>query len=143
MLDGVRRVRQMRPQRPEHASGGPICGCGPHERGYQKREPRPGQDPEPPSRLPPSIDARTGKQLRITALDGFVAKEQLLERGGDRVPLLLGERFEEYLVDGDQFMKRLLGDLAALRGETDEHPAPVNRIGRAADERGSFEAVQP
>ena len=70
-------------------------------------------------------------------------KEQLLERGGDQVLLLPAERFEECLVGGDQFMKRLPGDLAALRGETDEHPAPVGPIGRAADEPGSFEPVEP
>jgi len=40
-------------------------------------------------------------------------------------------------------VKRLPGDLAALRGETDEHPAPVGRIRHAADEPGSFEPVQP
>lgn len=74
---------------------------------------------------------------------GFVVQEQLLEPGGDRVLLLSAERFEECLVGGDQFMKRLPGDLAALRGETDEHPAPVGRVGGAADEPGLFEPVEP
>lgn len=70
-------------------------------------------------------------------------QEQLLERGGDRVLLLSAERFEECLVGGDQFLKRLPGDLAALRGETDEYPAPVGRVGVTADEPGSFEPVEP
>jgi hypothetical protein len=51
---------------------------------------------------------------------GFVAKEQQLERGGERLPLLFAERFKEDLVGGDQLVKRLPGDLAALRGDTDE-----------------------
>jgi hypothetical protein len=70
-------------------------------------------------------------------------KDELLERGGDPVPLPVAERFEECLVGGDQFMKRLPGDLAASRGETDEHPAPVGRIWRAADEPGSFQPIEP
>ena len=64
---------------------------------------------------------------------------RLLEHGGDRVLLLSAERFEECLVGGDQFMKRRPGDLAALPGETDEHPAPVDRVGVP----GSFEPVEP
>ena len=70
-------------------------------------------------------------------------KNELLERGGDPVPLLAAERFEECLVGGDQFMKRLPGDLAASRGETDEHPAPVGRIWGAADEPDSFQPNDP
>lgn len=50
-------------------------------------------------------------------------------RGGDRDLLLSAERFEECRVGGDQFMKRLPGDLAALRGEPDERPAAVGRLG--------------
>ena len=70
-------------------------------------------------------------------------EEEQLERGGDRFPLLSAERFKEYLVGGYQFAKRLRGGFIALRGEADEHPAPVRRIGRAADKPGSFEPVQP
>ena len=64
-------------------------------------------------------------------------QEQLLERGGDRVPLLSAERFEECLVGGDQFMKRLPGDLAAsalVRNSAHAHrsPTPVQPPGQLA-----------
>ena len=72
-----------------------------------------------------------------------MVKEQLFERGGDCVPLLSVERFEECVVGGYQFVKRLPGELAALRGDTDDQPAPVGRIGCAADEPGSFKPVEP
>jgi hypothetical protein len=59
-----------------------------------------------------------------------VLEEEPFERGGERLSLLSAARFKEYLVSGDQFVKRLPGDLAALRGETDELSAPVGRIGQ-------------
>lgn len=71
-----------------------------------------------------------------------MAQEQLLERGRNRLSLLRCEGFEESLVDGYQFMKCLPGDLAAVRRETDEHTASIDRVGSAADEPGTFEAVE-
>jgi hypothetical protein len=90
-----------------------------------------------------SSDTRPVPSGPAAAHRGSWVNEQLLERGGARVPLLSAERFEEYLVGGYQFLKRLSGGLAASRSEPDQHPASVGRIGCAADEPGSFEPVEP
>ena len=71
-----------------------------------------------------------------------MVKEEESECRGDRLPLRLVDRFEECLVGGDHVLERLPGDVAAPRGEADQHPAPVGRIGRAANEPGSFESVE-
>jgi hypothetical protein len=66
-----------------------------------------------------------------------MAKEQLFECCGDRIPLLAIEGFEEGLVGADQCMKRLPGELAALGCETDQHAPPIFRIRRSAGPGGS------
>jgi hypothetical protein len=72
-----------------------------------------------------------------------VVEEEQFEARGERFPLMPAERFEECVVDRYQLVQRLPSDLAAARGEPDEDAAPVGRIGRAADERRSFEPVEP
>ena len=79
----------------------------------------------------------------LSGLAGLGAQQELLEARGEGVALPRPEGLEEGLVGGDHRVQRLLGEALALRGEPDEHPAPVRRVRAAARGPGPLEAVEP
>jgi hypothetical protein len=86
----------------------------------------------------------------MTALAGALARgstalgaqQQLLEPGGDGVPLTPAERLEEGSVGGDHRAKGPLGEPATLGGQMDAHGSAVVRIGCSPDQPGPLQPVE-